>query len=47
MQENILSTVKLGFKERLNKEQLGNSESFPMNNMPVYLFNSEQNTNWH
>ena len=34
--------VKLGFKERLDKEQLGNSEPFPETNMPVYLINSEQ-----
>ena len=31
----IIGTVKLGFKERLNKEQIGNSE-------PVYLIDSEQ-----
>ena len=30
-------TVKLGFKE-----QLGNSEPFPMTNMPAHLINSEQ-----
>ena len=36
------STVKLGFKEQLNKEQLGNSEPFPVTNFPVYLINSEQ-----
>ena len=35
-------TVKLGFKERLDKEQLGNREPFPVTNMPVYLINSEQ-----
>ena len=37
-----VSTVKLGFKERLNKEQLGNSEPFPVTNLPVYLINREQ-----
>ena len=37
-----VSTVKLGFKERQNKEQLGNSEPFPITNMPVHLINSEQ-----
>ena len=37
-----VSTVKLGFKERLNKEQLGNSEPFPVTNMPVHFINSEQ-----
>ena len=36
------NTVKLGFKERLIKEQLGNSEPFPVTNMPVHLTNSEQ-----
>ena len=36
------STVKLGFKERLNKEQIGNSEPFTMTNLPVYIINSEQ-----
>ena len=35
------NTVKRGFKERLDKEQLGNSEPFSVTNMPVYL------TNWH
>ena len=35
-------TVKVGFKELLNKEQLGNSEPFPVTNMPVHLTNSEQ-----
>ena len=36
------TTVKLGFKERLNKEQIGNSKPFPVTNLPVYLINSEQ-----
>ena len=36
------STVKIGFKERINREQLGNSEPFPVINMPVHLMNSEQ-----
>ena len=35
-------TVKLGFKELLNKEQIGNSEPFSVTNLPVYLINSEQ-----
>jgi E3 ubiquitin-protein ligase HUWE1 len=35
-----LNTVKHGFKELLNKEQIGNSEPFPLTNMPVYLINS-------
>ena len=35
-------TVKLGFKERLDKEQLGDSEICPITNMPVHLINSEQ-----
>ena len=35
-------TVKIGNKERLDKEQLGNSEPFSVTNMPVYLINSEQ-----
>ena len=34
--------VKLGFRERQNKEQLGNSEPFPRTNMPVHLITSEQ-----
>ena len=34
--------VKLGFKEWLNKEQLGKSEPFPLTNLLVYLKNSEQ-----
>ena len=33
------TTIKLGNKEFLNKEQIGNSEPFPV---PVYLINSEQ-----
>ena len=36
------TTVKHGFKERLNKEQLGNIEPFPVTNLPVYVINSEQ-----
>ena len=36
------NTVKLWFKERLNKEQLCNSEPFPLINMPVHFINSEQ-----
>ena len=32
------NTVKRGFKELLNKE-LGNCESFTVNNMPVHLIN--------
>ena len=36
------NTVKLGFKERLNEEQLGNSEPFSVTNMPVHIINSEQ-----
>ena len=39
---NFVGTVKLGFNELLNKEQIGNSEPFPMTNLPVYLINSEQ-----
>ena len=35
-------TVKLGFKKLLNKEQLVNSETFPVTNMPFHLMNSEQ-----
>ena len=34
--------VKLGFKKLLNKEQIGNSEPFPLTNLPFYLTNSEQ-----
>ena len=30
------TTVKLGFKELLNKEQIGNSEPFPVTNLPVH-----------
>ena len=36
------TTVKLGFKERLNKEQLGNIEPFLVTNMPIHFKNSEQ-----
>ena len=35
-------TVKLGFKELLNKEQICNSEPFPITNLLLYLINSEQ-----
>ena len=35
-------TFKFGFKELLNKEQIGNSEPFPVTNLPVYLMSSEQ-----
>ena len=37
-----VGTVKLGFKELLNKEQIGDSEPFPVTNLPVYFVNSEQ-----
>ena len=40
--EHKSSTVKLGFKELLNKEQIGNSEPFSVTNMPLYSINSEQ-----
>ena len=36
-------TVKLGFKELLNKEQIANSEPFSVTNLLVYLINSEKN----
>ena len=36
------STVKLGFKELLNKEQITNSEPFSVTNLLAYLINSEQ-----
>ena len=36
------NTVKLGFKELLDKEQIGNSEPFPVTNLPIYLINSEK-----
>ena len=39
---SISSTVRLGFKKLLNKEQLGNSEPFPVTNMLIHLMNSEQ-----
>ena len=40
-----LTKVKLGFNQRLNKEQIGNSEPFPATNLPICQFteiNSEQ-----
>ena len=40
--KNVLCTVKLEFKEQLNKEQLGNGEAFPVTNMKGYLINSER-----
>ena len=36
-----VNTVKFDFKERLNKEQIGNSEPFLVTNLLVYLMNSE------
>ena len=36
------NTVKLGFKKLLNKEQIGNSEPFPVTILPVYLIDNEQ-----
>ena len=38
----MCNSVKLYIKELLNKEQIGNSEPFPVTNLPVYLINSEQ-----
>ena len=40
--QSQVSTVKLGFKKLLDKVQLGNSEPFPVINMPVHLMNSEK-----
>ena len=37
-----INTVKLGIKELLDKEQIGNSEPFPVTNLPVYLINNDQ-----
>ena len=37
-----VNTVKFDFKERLNKEQIDNSEPFPVTKLLVYLINSEQ-----
>ena len=37
----MCNSVKLCIKELLNKEQIGNSEPFPVTNLPVYLRNSE------
>ena len=34
------TTVKLGDKERLDSEQLGNSEPFLVTNFPVYFIDS-------
>ena len=39
--DSDVNTVKLGFKERLDKEQLANSEPFPVTNIPVHLLDSE------
>ena len=36
------ATVKLGFRELLNKEHIGISEPFSVTNLPVYLINSEE-----
>ena len=38
----IVYVVKLGNKERLNEEQLGNSKPFSVTNITVYLINNEQ-----
>ena len=35
-------TVKLDDKERLDNEQLGSSDTFPVTNLSVYFINSEQ-----
>ena len=44
LQRNLkfFDTVKLGFEEPLNKEQLGNSESFAVTNMQVHLKNKNK-----
>ena len=39
---NLVHSVKLGFKERIDSEHLGNSEPLPATNLPVYFINSEQ-----
>ena len=33
----IIGTVKLGFQERLSKEQIGDSEAFAVTNLLFYL----------
>ena len=38
----ISSTVKLGNKERLDTEQPGNSEPFPVTNLPVYVLHKDK-----
>ena len=38
---HLHSTVKLGGKEQLDSEQIGNSEPFPVTNLPVVFINSE------
>ena len=38
----FINTVKLGFKKRLDKQQLDNDEPFPVTNMPVHLIISKQ-----
>jgi hypothetical protein len=40
--DSVDTTVKLGIKELLNKEQIGNSEPVSVTNLPVYFINSEQ-----
>ena len=40
MISKLNAAVKLGFKELLNKEQIGNSEPFLLTNLEVYLINS-------
>ena len=39
---NLVHSVKLGYKERIDSEHLGNSEPLPATNLPVYFINSEQ-----
>ena len=41
MQGLTSSTVKLGNKERLDTEQPGNSEPFPVTNLPVYVLHKD------
>ena len=37
MMSKFVYTVKLGDKERLDKEQIGFKEPFPVTNLPIYF----------
>jgi hypothetical protein len=39
---NVYSTIKLGDKERFDKEQIGVKEPFSVTNLPIYFIDKDK-----